>query len=65
MKYGYYYEIREVDPFYRRLEPDIGYSVLRFLRLRGCEPMLVSRRFFESREEAQRYVEEMEKNDDV
>ena len=65
MTYGYYYEIREVDPFYRRLEPETGYSVLRYLRMEGQEPMLVGRRFFETLGGARDYVRRMEESESI
>ena len=63
MNSGYLYEIREHDWFYRRLEPDVGYSVLRYLQVKGQEPMLVGRRFFETLGGAQDYVKRMEERD--
>ena len=65
MKYGFFYEIKEIDWIYRRLTPDVKYSVLRYLRMRGQpEPSLVGVRRFESLEGAQRYVREMERSDE-
>ena len=65
MNYGYYYEIREHDWYYRRLSPEIGYSVLRYLQMEGQEPMLVGRRFFETLGGARDYVRRMEESESI
>lgn len=65
MKYGYFYEIKEIDWYYRRLEPNLKYTVVRYLGIRGQpEPSIVGVRRFESLEGAQRYVREMQKKDE-
>lgn len=65
MKYGYYYEIREIDWWSKRFYRGFKYVVVRYLAIRGqSEPTVAGSRYFEGLDAAQRYVREMEQKDE-